>query len=391
MQILFRPLNDDPRIVACEPDWPSLEDHPIDVEGARLRYRDMLSRWASLFGIATDELSPVADTEDWTENAVRLLAAVDTGVPVHVVHRGQKHEDFSIGPSLADGSPWDPSAQTIFCGSLIQYDPLFPRPWQNATGVRPVIAWPTGGFEGKGGDYWRDPTLRKALGRRLAVSGGNPGGEGGYVRAVRDLVEAGAERILAKIVFQSKYEAPKEVILPRTESGGPDVGDDAVWKAFYRAFDVHLMDCDGRAECFLLQELRPMVAEYRIVVVGGRPVAGAGCVEWLCPIFHDSTKGPFDPLVEGRRNDGELSSRPDLVARYVAKAEELCASHAVSGIDRFDECTMDFALDDETDEILLVETNQLQNFGLYAMEFGPVIEAAVEIVRGIDPAGNPAP
>jgi hypothetical protein len=155
------------------------------------------------------------------------------------------------------------------------------------------------------------------------------------------------------------------------------------------------MDCDERRTCFLIQERRNLLHEYRIVVVDGKPVSGAGTVQWLCPVFHDPETGTFDTGVEGRRNDRNLLKRPGVVNLFRTQAEDICReierTCARDGRENgFRNCTMDFALDADTGEAVLIETNQLDRFGLYAMDFGPIMGAIVEAVRGqCDMAAEP--
>lgn len=368
VQFLFRPLSADVRTVAAIPNWDVFADF-IDrpgIEATQSRYEVLLNRWAEIHGLKRSDLSQEADIEDWIENAVKLVAAVDAGLPCYVLERTAPTEPLKIASSINAATDFDPAMPTIFNGTVLRWDPCFAR------GSEINMVWPPRGCLGVGGNYWNDPILLKALGRPAAVSSGDSDGENGYISVTRNLREMGAKDLLAKIIFQTKYQAPTRLSLM------PDADDRDISNAFITAFEENLLDCEGRPQCFLIQEVRPLLHEYRIIVIGGRPVAGAGTVEWLNPIFHDPADGDFNPLVESRRNDRSLVRSPDVVTRYVDRANELCRKLEASGSTEFNNCTMDFAIDAETNEVLLVETNPPDNFGLYAMNYSSVMRPMID-------------
>jgi len=355
-----------PKIVAAAPDWHGFNDYfgKARVDGARERFELLLDRWAEIHELKRNDLVPEADTEDWIENAVKLVSAVDTGLPTYLLDRTAPSEPIRIARRVNTNIEFEPENSTIFMGTVLRWDPCLSRHGEIN------FVWPAGGRLSRS-DYWADETLMKALGRHSAVSAGDADGPDGYVATTLGLLAAGADKLLAKIVFQTKYQAPTRLSLP------PDAAEDDVREAFYTAFEDNLLDCEARKECFLIQEVRTMLNEYRIVVVGGRPVAGAGTVEWLNPIFHDPSDGNFDPHVEYKRNDRNLVRDPKLVARYIDRAESLCTQLERRGVTEFRNCTMDFALDGQTHEVVLVETNPPDNFGLYALEFSPIIDSVL--------------
>jgi len=390
VQIVFRRLIDDPSIVAAPPAFDDLEGEildPREIASAKGRYEGLLDRWCVLFGLSRSDLSPEADPEDWIENAVRLVAAVDTGLPVHVISRPKDGELIPLSVSFNASRPFDPQSPSIFCGTPLRWDPLFRASVSGDPSDAPLnLVWPGEGRLGQGTDYWNEPVLMRALNRKAAVSSGNPDGEKGYVAVTRELIGKGADRLLAKIIFQSKYQHPTDLDIRPGADGRPLCDKKAIDRAFYEAFEYSLMDCDGRESCFLIQERRNLLHEYRIVVVDGEPVAGAGTVEWLCPVFHDPGNGTFDMAVEGKRNDRNLVKRPGVVSLFRAQAEDICREIERTCIlegrhNGFRNCTMDFALDADTGEAVLVETNPLDHFGLYAMDYAPVMQATVAAAR----------
>lgn len=456
-QILFRPREPDFTRVAAEPDWEALSRSlpAATIDRARQSYEQIVDIWAGLFALPQAQLQRVCDTEDWVENAVQLVAALETGFPVHVIDPGADRNgavddpawlarsflgECYMGEPATDRfgarSDFDPRRPTVFRGMMLRYDPLFP-PLAHGEKAPVNLAWPPGGRLHNGEAYWREPVLVEALGRRAIVSSGDssidpasaqryairdPMGQNhlaqahleqetpreagplSYVDATRRLVAAGAGSLIAKIVFQAKYQPPTPLDMDMRELRmALAAGDDGrfsrlVSDAFFKAFDVNLLDCEGRPECFLIQEHIPMLSEYWIAVIGGRPVAGAGCIECLSPLFHEpdlALRGPdgdgaFDVKVEGKRGDGMIRHDPELVAAYVDTAWRLCEKlNEAAGSDGranpYADCVMDFAWNDDSQEIVLVETNPPDNFGLYAMDISPVTKAIVDRAIGGKP------
>lgn len=263
------------------------------------------------------------------------------------------------------------AAPAIFCGAHLRNDPRFPFQGEAPSS----FVWPVGGRPGRAEAYWTCGTLLSALGRGCAVASGRSEGQDGFVETVRRLVAAGADNIVAKVITRAKYDKVGRVPLTRMANGELNLSAGGISTAFWMLFNANMYELADRDGCFLLQEERPLRHEYRIVVVGGRPVAGAGCVEFLSPIFH-TIDDPFDTLVEGKRNDRCLADMPLVVARYRHFAQRLCEDLEKDPNGHlFTDCVMDVALDIERNEVVLVEVNPADNFGLYAMDWREVFTA----------------
>lgn len=127
----------------------------------------------------------------------------------------------------------------------------------------------------------------------------------------------------------------------------------------------------GVPEMLLVQAWVPLEHEYRVFVVDGVPVSGAGCIEEFTPL--DSLSGvPFD--VRTRRLRGHLGTGepspietvPGLSSRYelfVRMALELSDEPWARGT-----FVVDLAVRADTQEIVVVEVNELSNSGLYASD-----------------------
>jgi len=378
---LFRIRFADPSQVCADPDWTAMETLVGKERAglARINLNRILDDWCDVFGLSKDLLSRTLDIEDFIENAVMLLAADRLGLPLQVLTRDGK----TVSTTRPEPLPDQP---LIFFGTLLRNEPLLHGPARlpEPSSSLPII-WPREGRLPGGGEYWRSPVLLAALGRAAHVTSGNCDGPDGYGAAVASLVESGAKAIKAKIIFRDKYQPVSDIVLDILPDGRPDLAKGSLMNAFYEAFDATMYDCADRRICFLVQEKRSMRHEYRIVVVDGRAVAGAGCIEALCPIYHDACDGAFDSLVENVRGDGIISSLPDLVARYRVRADEILAKLEEAGDIRFRDCVMDFAYDADCiegeDDILLVETNPCTNYGLYALDFHSVLAGVVGSVE----------
>jgi hypothetical protein len=123
------------------------------------------------------------------------------------------------------------------------------------------------------------------------------------------------------------------------------------------------------ANTMLVQEMVPMGYEYRFFVVNHELVAGAGCVDNNTPL--DSQHAQFDPVVEKDRyapgqnrlenwDESIQGVLVDCAREIVAATHELepnCPTYVV-----------DVAINLETGEPLMIERNQLDSAGLYALD-----------------------
>lgn len=133
------------------------------------------------------------------------------------------------------------------------------------------------------------------------------------------------------------------------------VSDELEW------FTVSLGD---RADAFIAQEWVPMMFEYRLFVVDGEVVTGAGCIEENTPL---DNRAQFDSAVrEHRAAQSPVVDRPEAVAAMVrfgqAVAVEIAAENPA-----MTQYVMDVAIGADGMP-LIVELNSLLNSGLYASD-----------------------
>ena len=345
MRIAFRPRYD----VACIPaELPP--GHPNAAAG-----RAVMAWWQKRFGPATQR---DADFEDWVENASQLQAALRLPAQVRVLrHAGGK----TAAP--------DDTIADILIGSLLRGDPLLTGPH--------APLWPNREAEALANRYACTAAFRAQAGRAFELTWSGDREEGdpltpGLNETVIAMVERGHRDLAVKIVAQAKYAAPVRLEFA-------DTSREAIADALVEALDYSVVHLAGVPDAFLVQEWLPDLAdEYRIVMIDGLPVAGAGCIEAHTPL--DNQGVAFNPVVEGRRGSGELRSDPELVSRYhaaaIAAAESLRAEARGVPVDM----CLDYGCRGDG-SIVLIEANPLMNYGLYAIDFGVVLAAIHDAIE----------
>lgn len=123
---------------------------------------------------------------------------------------------------------------------------------------------------------------------------------------------------------------------------------------------------EGLKSALILQEVIKPRCEYRLFVVGDQVVTGAGCIEAFTPLDRLPDQA-FDPRVEIERNKTRPHEDPDLVARYVAFAEDFAGSWAAE-VGEQTAYTLDLCLDAQSRTIVPIELNPITNTGLYAAD-----------------------
>lgn len=115
----------------------------------------------------------------------------------------------------------------------------------------------------------------------------------------------------------------------------------------------------------LLQIMLDPLYEYRIFVVGGEVVTGAGCLDGFTPVDH-ITDHPFDLRMEKYRGDGSsLVEMRELTAGYLDFAREFAGLWA-SKVSSETSYALDMCWDGQTREIVPMDLLPLANSGLYA-------------------------
>lgn len=310
------------------------QECPPDVMDAPEPYR---AAWERHVGKVTPG---DGDPEDWREQAARLEAATRILPNPHVRVAGRSYE----GP--------DPM-------TLAHYGVVRIRPYMDQ------LTLPASNV-----DRWDlMPSLRPFLGRDVR----SVACDGDMIdAAVRGMLDrhpgAGA---VAKFMLRSKrlplaFIDPDGTFEQSDEYGGkPERIPFAAWR--WAGYDLALFE--GEPDAALVQQRVRMRYEYRVQVIGGEPVCGAGCVERFTPA--DNRGNRYDPRMEETRNSGRIESHPDIARLYEAFALE--AAHAIRG-EVEGPNVMDLYLDD-AGQPHVIELNPQSNSGLYALDMDALLTA----------------
>lgn len=180
------------------------------------------------------------------------------------------------------------------------------------------------------------------------------------------------------------------VLLERRDAGesfaflkvaGTKRGEAQLRQQLVNRFEWTLIELAGRKDALLVQDCVEMKHEYRIFVVDGVPVAGAGCIEEFTPLNNDGNA--FDSRTRENRMspDGigrEVVARPDVVARYKAAAPGI-VKDLIKGNPRMRTFVLDLC--HIGDQVAVVEVNGARNAGLYAMKYDVVFDAKEATAR----------
>lgn len=361
----------------------------------------MLSSWRDWMGASPRDGS--GDVEDFWEMAARLdaaLAAPLTDLYLDVPGRPVRHLCFAANDvtiraddTITVAGKWvyvaDLDTETaqdfrrqVIAGSLLHYGPLSRFSTLEVANLNPADS------------YARSQWFNCHAGRDVLLAGYFPLAAEEHNR-LPAVGEKRVEEVMA--MFASYGYAEVMVKTVRAKKGlwrVPASTDPAVNRAvLLRRLGWSLIGVEGSADTLLVQQIVPMRFEYRVFVVDGHPVTGAGCIEEHTPLYADPATS-FSPLVRehrrytvpGSEDEAELlatadptpteplQARPDVVERLVAYAGEVAAEIAADGSPWGRGYVIDVALDDE-DTPLLIEANGLTNAGLYATQPHLVVRA----------------
>lgn len=352
IECLFRPRCGDPVNVPT-----FLKDDPRQAA---------VERWCEIFEIPDAKRNKSADSEDFLEGACYLFEAIDAGLPVHVFGRGQTPE---IITSINASKP-DAQAAVLHLGTAGMLDSVTVIPHLRAKYGIGHVVMPDSESISRAMDYGALAVFRSRAGRLVQTACQPDGDEisrndpnrAGHVAL--DLLErSGREQIdlLIKVTKPIKKYPPVKLSLEKGNT------EDDVNQALLRALEYGIVDISGLQNSLLVQErikIEDFRDEYRVVVVGGRPVSGAGCVEQYTPWDREKTRFGFDPWMEKIRNRSDV--RKDAAA---AEAYRRAAYDIVKEISSEAPALRNYSLDlyrKPSGDIGIVELNPIQNLGLYS-------------------------
>lgn len=307
----------------------------------------------------SSESTDIVDKEEFIENAARLHALL-----LYYPERLAIVDHLNVAHFYLSGTEVEES-------SICQYVGLFVTSDQKPNRAGSLYARYQICESASVDQYMHSKTFALHAGRAVIVCGIEVA-EHGWTDVVDEmgkLRRAGADRAFIK-VCQNKYGV-YEVDLSEDMSS-------ALWDSLGFAAE-HLAEKPGQ---LLLQEYVNMQYEYRIVVLNGKPVCGAGCIEDMTPLNNEQV---FDCKVTLQRQHlqpGEstraecIERRPDLIAAYQVLAEHFCMELTDEHPDwlnySLDVCMIN-------GKASVIELNSFQNIGLYAMDVGAMIQALVAV------------
>ncbi len=136
---------------------------------------------------------------------------------------------------------------------------------------------------------------------------------------------------------------------------------------------------DNPNEC-MTQERVDMNYEYRVFVVDGEPVTGAGCVEVHTPLENTTV---FNSAMEKNRNGGHIEDRLDLSQSYERFARDVvCPSFAEEG---FVDYSLDLFQDGKNGELGIIEINPIHPSGMYAIDYPKYFDSVISVLKQNQP------
>lgn len=274
-----------------------------------------------------------ADREDWLEQAARLEAGVRLlGDDVIVRVYGRQ-------PVRLDGTPVGEESLT----GLPHFGCIMRTP------VMDYLSDP-----GNGNQYYRSPMVRSLMRRQTRLT---PVDATAIQNAVRELDADSPLGVTVKYVRREKT-------LPLVRLAHGEPFDAADWLGWEEA------RFGGDPDGVLVQENVRMEYEYRMFIVDGKPVCGAGCVEANTP---PDNQNVFDPVMQQQRNQTPTETRPDLAEQYhqfaLDAAQRIREENIITSA-----YVMDVAMIDGRPSI--IKLNGISNAGLYALDMTALLTAA---------------
>ena len=330
-------------------------------------------------------IDPDQDYEDWHESVAKLHAAVRTGLPVHIL--GDDADPTRITATIQGGrlgAPvTHPRDRVILLGTFLCSDPLLPMSTEGEMrfdrsgccfDIRPdQISWPHDASSTYPVNrYHQLETFRRHAGRRVAsVSIPDEDTAAVLPDSIVDVAAAWtATAPLAgklKAVIRAKEYPVTDFDLPQ------GAGHRRIIDECWSRLEFGVLMLSGQAGAVLLQDRVPMSYEYRVIVVDGLPVTGAGCIEAFIPASRLPNGDAFDPQVACRRNVDAIEVRPDIARRY-CDAATVIAAELLEESPELKDYTLDLAIDGEG-RVLIIELNPLTNYGLYACDVDRIVAA----------------
>lgn len=319
-------------------------EHPV----RRAAAPAVQARKDQLVELWREHLGPVeeggdGDYEDFWEQAARLEAAVK-GLGVDNIWLTLSTDQEMTAVHLGTGE----RRPTAELQHLPKYGAQGSRRHQSVDQEQALLA----------DQYWRYEAFRSRAGRRFEICGFNPEGGGTDIRTVLAGYAAdGVTKAFIKVNLSKYATFPVDLEGVEDFSHIGNVLDPCeVWSLIY---------LEGSPESMQVQEFVTMEYEYRVFVVGQRPVTGAGCIEEHTPL--DNNGHAFDDKLRRNRSEmTEVEADTKITGKLTRYARQAIASLAQE-VPEMRDYVIDVAMGADGTP-LVVELNPLLNSGLYASQ-----------------------
>lgn len=336
---------------------------PLDLSRPPLnnvaRQQVLLDYWQSRFPQAQED--PGVDFEDFHESALHLYHAEHMFGPDAVLIATPHDTDpGALRPLGRVG--FRASLPTLLLGNSMRTinDPL--------RDAIPHLVQPDPEVARMARAYYRLDAFHAHAGRRLALASFHGERNPPHETVILQLYREGVRDFMLK-TCAAKYHIERMTL--------PDGLDDAEVSArIPDAINWASVHMEGHEEGVLVQRHIPMQYEYRFIIIDGKPVCGAGCIEQHTPL--DNTSGRFDPRVELNRGDGQTLIDTGRVERARIFAAEV-ARDIQAEAPELRAYSLDVAWSGDTP--VVIELNPCENLGLYAMEMETLLEGYSRLVE----------
>lgn len=290
------------------------------------------------------------DYEDFWEQAYRLQAALESF---------GSNDIWLFVPGLRDGKAINLGTREMADPGTLGHLPVYgaqPRVGHHSTAEGPQALLADG--------YARYRAFTENAGREVHLCGFNvPGSD--LVERLVEMAARGKTNIFLKVTL------PKFGIFRLTLPAGASAEE--VRTALREQVDYGMIYLEGLPGAFLVQETVPMFYEYRVFVVGGQAVTGAGAIEEHTPL--DSSGLAFSTLVrEDRAARSDVEDSSALVRGLLLPFARMVIDQLSEEVAELQNYTLDVAVGADS-RPLVVELNSMLNSGFYASRPGLVTDA----------------
>ena len=325
------------------------DSHPI---GAEQYAPEITAAWLRAF---PDSKPKERDKEDWVENACFLEAFTRLGVDHEIMATHAAVWISASADTLVSGE-----GEAAFFHSGI-------RGSDHTTGIEQSL--PLQGMKALDaiGKHATSETFRKYAGRPMELV--RPNGQA-VSEAIRRIVPGSGEIFIKTI--------KKEMAQRYSIEAGRDAWDQ-ICKQDEGIMWSTIQYEGNTTPFFSVQGVIEPTYEYRMFMVGDRPVTGAGCVEAFTPLDNWDV---FDPKMEPVRNRTGVITARDVLDTYLDFANQFGREFAAENGKAL-AYSLDLCLDKNTSKVVPIELNPPMNLGRYASDVDAWVIAVDQLLDEI--------